>query len=579
MQIVIADKPGDETLAFARAAEAELHIPLPLAALLHRRGIDTLPALRQFLYPNLAMLPSPYTLKGMQEAVNILVKAIARREPIYIHGDYDVDGITATALLLTFFRQTGQQAVFYIPDRLQEKYGLSISSISSLLNRLQQPGRGGVLLTVDCGISSHEEVGWAKTLGLKVIITDHHQPAAILPEADAIINPKQPGCLFTSAGLSGVGVAFFLLMALRKAMVENGLLEPSAMPNLKQYLDLVALGTVADVVPLHGVNRILVRAGLEVLSKRQRIGLFFLCEQSKISHERLTAEDISFRLAPRINACGRLGKPEIGVELLIAQETDQAQKMAGMLEAMNRERRQLEQEHLDGIQREGEGQVAKGRPGLVVLAENCHPGVIGILASRLSERFYRPAIVFTEVTHRGGTVELKGSGRSFGSINLFEIISRCKKNVEQFGGHGMAVGLTVQKQRLSDFVNDFNGALLEQGGLGVTQELVVDHQFKRIDSLDAQFVHFLQLLQPFGEGNPEPVFLLSNERLLRRKNVNGHLVFQVQGSNDRHIPGIGFGLAKSSPYSEFVNLVFHVRRSWFRGVETDQIHALYLETS
>lgn len=579
MPIRIAEQPGRTASAFAREAAATLHIPEALAVILHRRGIATLPTLREFLHPNLSMLPSPDSLKGVQEAVAVIMHALIQQQAVFIHGDYDVDGITATALLLSFFQQTGHQAIFHIPNRLEEGYGLSRRSIDRLLARSGHQGREGVLVTVDCGISAREEVRYAKELGLRVVITDHHEPLGPVPAADAVVNPKQPGCTFAAPILSGVGVAFFLVMALRRAMMEQGLLAASSMPNLKQHLDLVALGTVADVVPLININRVLVRAGLEVLSKKHRPGVFFLCEQCGLQDALVTAEDISFRLAPRINASGRLGKPEIGVELLIATTSERAKAAASALEVLNGERKQLELDCLPEIMQQGQELVTTGRLGLVVHADNCHPGVIGILASRMAERFQRPAIVFTSAAGEGELL-LKGSGRSISGVHLFHILERCTEHIKQFGGHAMAVGLTVEKTQLQAFAEQFDAALATLDLQIQPQDFLVDHHFARKEELTAEFAHFLQYLQPFGEGNPEPVFLLKSESLLQQKNTRGHLLFQLRPANGQVFRGVGFNLANTTDsYSGPVDLVFTIKRSRFRGEEADQIHAIYLAPS
>lgn len=578
MRIRVADEPSPAARRFAREAMATFNLPEPLAILLHRRGIVTLSALEEFLHPRLTMLPSPDRLKGMQEAVAIIVQALIRQETIYIHGDYDVDGLTATALLMSFFHRTGHRAVFHIPNRLEESYGLSRHSIDHLLGCAEQRGRGGVLLTVDCGISSHDEVRYARELGLDVVITDHHEPSRELPPAQAIINPKQTGCTLNFPFLSGVGVAFFLVMALRRAMTEQGLLTTATMPNLKQYLDLVALGTVADVVPLIGVNRILVRAGLEVLSARKRPGVFFLCKQCGMEEARVTAEDISFRLAPRINASGRLGKPEIGLDVLLAQTTEQAENAAAILEGMNAERKRLESEALPEVRAQAEEQVRAGRSVLVIHAESCHPGVMGILASKVSEQFHRPAIVLTNVG--GDEALLKGSGRSVAGIHLFERVRQCHAYMQQFGGHAMAVGITVEKRYMQNFAEQLDAALANQAILGAhSEEVRVDHYFAKKEELTGEFARFLQKLQPFGEGNPEPVFLLRGERLYQQKNSKGHLLFTVQPHGFR-FRGIGFNLAQTVGSSSGpMDLVFTIKRSRFRGEETDQLHALHLAPS
>lgn len=543
---------------------------------MYHRGLTTLTAAQDFLYPHLSMLPSPLAMKGMDQAVRIIADACARQQPILIHGDYDVDGITATALLSLFFREISIPTGYYIPNRLEESYGLSLHSIDRLLAQSGSMSRGGVLITVDCGISAVDEVAYARDLGLRVIITDHHEPQTVLPQADAVINPKQADCGFPFAQLSGVGVAFFLTMALRKVFAERGVANGPVL-NLKKYLDLVALGTVADVVPLIGINRILVRAGLEVLSAKSRSGVLALCECCGIEDREILAEDISFKLAPRINAAGRLGKPQLGVELLLADSREQARQAAGTLERMNSTRKQLEGRALKTIEEQGARQIRAGIDGLAIYHEDCHPGVLGILASRVAERFHRPAIIFTDECTANGRICLKGSGRSVAGVHLFHLLTQCNPLIDQYGGHAMAVGLTIAKSNLHAFAELFNqqvqhhAELLGQGGC-----IDIDYQLPDKSILTREFVRALQLLQPFGEGNREPAFLLRGQQLSQPKGVNGHLRFQLQ-ANGQVFSGIGFRLAQEEmDWRGPLDLVFHLKRSWFRGIEQEQIQLIHL---
>ena len=558
-----------EEQAFGTALAKEFSLPEPVGELLHSRGINTLDQAQAYLFPHLSMLPSPDTMKGMAEAVDCIMTVCALHQPIYIHGDYDVDGISATALLVTFFREIGRSPFYYIPNRLQESYGLSIESIEQLINQCQE--KGGVLITVDCGISAIKEVAYAKQQGLRVVVTDHHEPQEQIPSADAILNPKQPGCTFSNSSLSGVGVAFFLLMALRKAM--------GLSLNLKKYLDLVALGTVADVVPLQGINRILVRAGLEVLSARNRIGVYSLCDLSGIDSREVLSEDISFRLAPRINAAGRLGCPLVGVELLLADTTEAAYVSAKRLEAMNQERKQLEASALHAMETDFIKQVTTNCYGIILYQDECHAGVLGILASRFADRCHRPVIVFTDENKSGKEGFLRGSGRSVPGINLFQVLEECSFLLKQFGGHAMAVGLTIHKNHLSRFQAIFNEKIkyvVEQRP--ATAHAYIDYFLSGAHLLSPVFARALQRMQPFGEGNHEPILFLARQRLLSAKPRNGHLTFQLHGAGEM-LHGIGFNLGvRDFNYSLPANLAFHLKRSWYRGNERTQIHALTIST-
>lgn len=563
--VLCASTPQEQ--AFGAKAAKEFGIPSQLGEILYIRGFTTLDQTQEYLFPQLSLLPSPDRMKGMGEAVACIMATCRKNEPIFIHGDYDVDGISATSLLMAFFSEIGKKPFWYIPNRLEESYGLSISSIDRLV--AQCPNRGGVLISVDCGISAIQEVDYARQLGLRVVVTDHHEPPERLPEADAIINPKQPGCTFPCSELAGVGVAFFLVMALRRALGIN--------INLKKYLDLVALGTVADVVPLIGTNRILVRSGLEVLSAKNRFGVLSLCEYSGLEKREVLSEDISFKLAPRINASGRLGCPHAGVALLLADDMPDARQAAGELDRMNSTRKQLETKALGLVEASCLDQVRAGGTGLTVYQPDCHAGVLGILASRLVDRYRRPVIVFADDLKSGAGGVVRGSGRSIKGVNLFQVLERCSAVIEQFGGHAMAVGLTVKKENLEQFALMFDHQIKQVfGRLHNNVHLTVDYCLPNASLLSPGFARALQWLQPFGEGNPEPVFLLSGQKLIAPKAHNGHLMFQVQGEG-QVFPGIGFHLARAGmELAQPTDLVFQLKRSWFRGVERNQVHALML---
>ncbi|WP_310598850.1 single-stranded-DNA-specific exonuclease RecJ [Desulfobulbus sp.] len=563
----VACSGNERERAFGAAIAKAFGLAPQVGEILFSRNIDTLEKAEEFLCPQLSMLPSPESMKGMREAVACVHAACDTGQPIFIHGDYDVDGISATALLVSFFRELGRQTYAYIPNRLQENYGLSIDSIDQLI--AQGPGQGGVLISVDCGISAVAEVAYARQRGLRVVITDHHEPRGVLPEADAILDPKQPGCNFSYPTLSGVGVAFYLLMALRKAM--------GLRINLKQYLDLVALGTVADVVPLTGVNRILVRAGLEVLTATSRPGLLSLYSHAGLGKRDILAEDIAYKLAPRINASGRLGQPETGLALLLANDMESGQSAASVLEQMNSTRKQLEIDELSLAEAACAEQVGAGKNGLVVYQPQCHAGVLGILASRLVDRHRRPVLVFADECKNGVEGIIRGSGRSVKGINLFQILTRCDHWIEQFGGHAMAVGLTLKQENLEGFTANFNQYVSSlECGLQTMNQIWIDYCLADASLLTDRLMQAVQRLQPFGEGNPEPIFLLPEQRLIAPKKKNGHLMFHLQGQG-RIFPGIGFHLGQPHlDTTKPTDVLCRLKRSWFRGVERNQLQAIML---
>lgn len=541
--------------------------------MLYQRGVTTSAEAREFLCPSLASLPSPISMKGAEKAVTLIIRACKESTPLLIHGDYDVDGITGTALLLEFFSEMGGEAYSYIPNRLSENYGLSTSSIDKLTSKVNN--RKGLIVTVDCGISSLEEVDYIKECGHDVIVTDHHEPPQALPRADAVLNPKQPGCGLGFPYLSGVGVAFYLIFAIRSKLIELGTWHPGAAPNLKDYLDLVALGTVADVMPLIGLNRILVKAGLEVLSQRKRPGVLALCELSGLREGIVQSDDIAFKLAPRINASGRLGMPEQGVALFTATNLAAARGFANTLDGCNANRKELEQDVLPGVFVKCQDQVDEGMRALTVFQEDCHPGVLGIIASRAAERFIRPTIILTK--DNGNLSTVKGSGRSVGNLNLYEVLSRCGGCIEQYGGHAKAVGLTLKHEKIEEFSKIFSEIVGQQSGdlREETVETAWEIPVQRL--LSETFSRALMAMQPFGEGNPEPTFLLSRQRVEGVSSVKGHLKFSLRDKG-RSLSGIGFNLADCEHRLEKpVNIFCKLKRTCFRGVERDEIQAIHFE--
>ena len=551
--------------AFGALVAREFGLSNQLGEILYGRGIVTMEQAQAYLHPHLSSLPLPETMKGMREAVACITENRRKNNPIFIHGDYDVDGITATSLLMGFFKEMGWESFYYIPNRLEERYGLSIHSLDRLL--AQCPNKKGLVISVDCGITAFNEVEYVKSLGYRMIVTDHHEPQETLPKADALLNPKQKGCAFPCSWLSGAGVAFYLITALRKAL--------SVDINLKKYLDLVALGTVADVMPLLGVNRALVRAGLEVLSARNRKGIASLCRQCGLEEGRgLLAEDIAYKLAPRINASGRLGCPKKGVELLLADNTLQAEQTALVLDQLNTRRKELESEVLPEIDVLSAAQSREGARGLVVYKHDCHPGIVGILASRVAERYNRPALVFANDPDEKHLGLVKGSGRSIKGIDLLQVLVRCSPVLEQFGGHAMAVGVTLRKDNLAEFSQIFNTQLSQFDNEFISNaQIIVDYAMTCSAELSTALARSLQWMQPFGEGNTEPIFMLPDQRLHAPRIKNGHVLFQLQGK-ERRFAGVGFHLAHTAELDRPTRLIFQLKQTWYQGKRREQIVAL-----
>ncbi len=552
-----------------RRLAGDLQIPLVLAKLLYQRGYMTTDAAKTFLEPRLADLPSPFGLKGMRTAVALILDAVIGKHQVVVHGDYDVDGITATVLLVDFLKKLDLQVFYHLPNRMTEGYGLSMKSVAELAEKVTMPA---LFITVDCGISASKEIQYASELGFKIIVTDHHEPSKILPQAHAIINPKQPSCTFSCKELSGVGVAFFLAMAIRRTMVEQGFWQRNNVPNLKTYLDFVALGTVADVVELVEINRILVKAGLEVITARNKPGIWALCERAGIGEGAVTAEDISFRLAPRINAAGRLGKPQLAADLLLSSDVEEAQNLAFSLEQANSTRRQLEKSVLEDAIQQAEQQAADNRQGLVLSGSSWHPGVVGIIAARVVDRFHLPVLVFTRDTAPDSQA-FKASGRSVPGLNLFLVLQQCVDFIDQFGGHAMAAGLTVAPEKFDGFSEKFNNCVCRMMQEG-TQEGVEIDMVIHVDDDCEEMVRSLKLMEPFGQGNPEPVFLLKNIQMQKVARLHDHLKFSLQINGSR-IHGIGFFQATQfETASRPVDLGFKLKQTTFRGRERIEAHAV-----
>ncbi len=551
-----ADVDGEAAARLSK--ELGLH---PIAArVLANRGYQTVEAAQGFLSDALTTLPDPFTMKGLPAAVERLLRAIDRQEKVTIWGDYDVDGVCSTALLTTFLRDVGLEVRTYIPHRLGEGYGLNHTAIEKLANEGTQ-----LLVTLDCGITSHAEIQKANERGLEVIVVDHHAVPETMPPAVAVLNPLQPGCEYPTKWLCAGGVTFNLCMALRKTLRERGHFTKRPEPNLKQLLDLVALATVADVVPLTGANRVLVRHGLDILTSATRPGVRALKEVSQLSGARITSGHVGFRLGPRINAAGRLDDASIGLQLLLSRDVESARPLAQKLDAANAERQQIERNMIQGAVEQAQEYVARGARGLVLAKEGWHPGVVGIVASRVVERFHRPTVI---VGSFEGT--WRGSARSIEGFHLYDALKSCAGHLTKFGGHKAAAGLSIDPERMAEFRASFEQVTGER----LSEEQLIPRQ--RIDAivapkeLDVQAVEALQTLAPFGMGNPEPVLgarrIVTSPRVLENKQpgLPGHLKLSLEAAPQ--LDCIGFGFAELAPLTEApVDLAFQVAVDEYLG--------------
>lgn len=555
----------------------DLGVPPLLTRVYAARGVQSASELDKSLNQLI-----PYSqLKGIEAAVALLETALAQRQRILFIGDFDADGATACAVGVLGLRQMGAAQVDYlVPNRFEYGYGLTPEIVSVALGY-----NPDLLVTVDNGISSFEGVAAAQEAGLKVLITDHHSPGATLPAADALVNPNQPGCGFPSKALAGVGVIFYVLLALRARLRTQGWFTQQGLPepNLAELLDLVALGSVADVVPLDANNRILVQQGLARLrAGRARPGILALLAVAGREAQRLNAADLGFILGPRLNAAGRLDDMALGIECLLCEDPEQAQQMAQQLDQLNRERKGIEQ----GMQQEALAQLrelpAANLPlGLCLFDPEWHQGVIGILASRLKERYHRPVIAFAEA----GEGLLKGSARSVSGLHIRDAIdavaTRHPGLIRHFGGHAMAAGLSLPQEHLAAFMaafdaevrrhlreEDLGGRLLSDGTLS-TEELTLDA------------AHSLRQAGPWGQHFPEPLFH-GDFRLLEQRLVGERHLKLVLATADspKPIEAIAFNIDLEcwpNPQVRQVRLAYQLDVNQYRGQESLQLLVKHLE--
>jgi single-stranded-DNA-specific exonuclease len=538
------------------------------AAVLANRGILTASDADVFLTATISNMRPPFSLKDMDAAVKRIYKAITGKEKILIFGDYDVDGVTATVILLNFLRHAGADVSYYIPHRINEGYSIQPRHISRYAN----PNKIDLIITADCGSGSHEAVEAASKFGIDMIITDHHNISEDIPPALAVINPKRKDCPAGMHNLAGVGVAFYLLICLRTHLRERGFWQEYPEPNLKDYCDLVALGTVADMVPLVEENRILCKTGLDLINSGRRPGLSALLKASSIQNKTLDADDVAFRLAPRINAAGRMDHAVRAVELLIAEDLDSAAKSAQTLNLLNQKRQQLEKRTLADIQSYLELNPSLLRQRSLVLSrEGWHAGLLGIVASRILNTYHRPVILITLENGVG-----KGSGRSIAGLNLYDALAACDAHLEDFGGHSMAAGLKIKAENISDFQNAFENVIRRESQ---TEDFIptirIDCELD-FSAISDDLIDELESLMPYGTGNPEPLFKAANVKVVSSNMVGtNHRRMALRQSSAPNTPvfqAIHFNVPdRMSPKNSFFQIVFRLRWNRWNSKKSVQL--------
>jgi single-stranded-DNA-specific exonuclease len=520
-----------------------------VARLLFRKGFNTVDEVQAFLQPRLKSLSDPFSLPNMKAAVTRILAALDRRERIVLFGDYDVDGVTSLALLAETLRAYGAIPDLFLPSRMEEGYGLSHDSVQRCIQQFHPQ----LLIALDCGTSSGVEIVDLRKRGVEVIVLDHHEPKSALPECVAVVNPKvDPGSPLHY--LCSVGIVFKLCHALLKTRPIDF--------DLKSKLDLVALGTVADIVPLRGENRTLVQRGAIEIARSTRPGLKKLIEVSGVRPPIFT-EDIGYRLGPRLNAAGRLSTAEKSLRLLLTQDETEATELAAFLDKQNRERQEVEKRIFAAAEEKIAKEFDPSRDAAIVVFErDWHPGVLGIVASRIAHKYHRPAIVIGLDENSVG----KGSGRSIEGFNLVQALTRCADKIDKYGGHEMAAGLTVQEKNLDLFAKQFHQVtrdLLSEEDL--QPRLRLDHEISFAE-LNFDFLGWHEMLQPFGNGNPQPLFLARGVESVAVPRIVGekHLQLRLRQHN-YHQRAIFFGAAAGALPKQPWDIAFRIRPDEYEG--------------
>jgi single-stranded-DNA-specific exonuclease len=536
----------------------QLKISPLLARMLALRGFADCDAAKTYLSSSLrADLPSPFIMADMEPAVARIVDAIKHKEQIGIWGDYDVDGTTGASVLVSFLREIGAAPIYHVPHRIEEGYGLNVDGLRSL------KARGvDLLVTVDCGISNAKEVAAARDFGLDIIVVDHHQPPEEFPPAVAVINPHRKDCAFPDKSLCAAGLAFYLVIGLRAKLRDAGWFKSSAAPDIRHFLDIVTLGTIADMVPLKGVNRTLIKRGLCELATSTRPGVIALKQVAGIGAGNVSAGQVGFRLGPRINAAGRVDYGIKVVELLTTESSDVAQRIAQELEEHNTERRAIEaQVQGQALAQASEAMSGGARHSLVLAGEGWHPGVLGIVASRMVEKFYRPTVVIGFNDGAG-----KGSARSIRGFHMVEGFRRCAASLEKFGGHEYAGGLSIKPEQLQSFTDAFeNAARQTLSGEQLLPLLEIDAPLE-FTEVGLPLMRELEILQPFGVGNPEPVFITTQAEVCERKVFSAGVRYRLR-QGGRVLSGVIFGVGDDYPGlpGETIDVAYRLSENEWNG--------------
>ena len=527
-----------------------------LATILVNRGITEQEELKIFLDPTRKDFHNPFLMPDMEKAVDRIIKAIEKKEKIIIYGDYDADGITSITVLKSFFKDLGIDVEYYIPNRLSEGYGLNKTAVEEIANNGYN-----LMITVDCGITAIEEVELAKVKNIDTIITDHHEVADELPKAVAVIDAKRKDSIYPCRDLAGVGVVFKLIQALS---IKLGLKEESYL----KYLDIVCVGTISDIVPLKDENRVIAKLGLLLINQTKNIGLKSILLSA--GYKNIDSMAISFGVAPRINACGRMGHAEKALELLLCKNINDANRLTNELNEFNKIRQETEKSIFEEAVLKIENENLNNKNTIVVAGENWHHGVIGIVASKITEMYFKPSILLCYEDNIA-----KGSGRSITGFDLHDALMKCADIIDKFGGHSMAIGITIKKENVQKFYDKIEKIASDMKVDEIIPIIQIDSKIS-LNNIDKEMVASLKQLEPFGEGNKTPIFAIRNLKIdsIRALSEGKHLKLTLK-ENNTMINAIGFNmgnLVQEYKIGDKIDVAGVLEINTFNGVDSIQIN-------
>lgn len=534
----------------------EFNVSRLVANIIANKGLKDSHEIEVFLHPRRSDFHDPFLMPDMEIATNRIIKAIKNNEKVAIYGDYDVDGITSSTVLKRFLKDRGLETDVYIPNRLHEGYGLNEEAIREISEK-----KYTLIVTVDCGITGNKEIELANSLGIETVVTDHHEPAEELPKALAVVNCKRKDNKYPFNGLAGVGVAFKLIQAIS---IRLGIKEEEYL----KYLDIVCVGTISDIVPLVDENRTISKLGLRLVKQTKNIGLKVLLDS--IGYQKIDSNTISFGVAPRINACGRMGHEKEALELFLTNNIEEAKKITQNLNQYNLERQEIEKRIFDEVQAMMQNPEEQKQPCIVLGGENWHHGVIGIVSSKITDMYFKPSILLCFEDNLA-----KGSGRSVPGFDLHEALEKCGTHIKQFGGHSMAVGITIEKDNFAKFKEELEEYGTRMKVASIVPVIKIDEKVQ-LQDVGIKDIKDLELLEPFGEGNKMPLFQISNLKIesIRALSDGKHLKMTLKDDN-KFIDTIGFNMGNLSseyPIGTKIDIVGNLEINNYKGMENIQIN-------